>query len=263
MSSASASSLLARPAALLPRAVLGAALACLTTAWCHAQNVPHPGHALSDASGRALQAGGGGMSTELTTAAIGHPVQGRGLTLANPDTTSLWPHWEGRIGVVLDRGNDGLSNPFALSPTVSTGLKMHSLHLLSDYYFAGGFRATAGLVRGSTNLPWWPSSQQGNTGLNLSLQRIDLLNVPGQERSTLSEDPYRTVPYVGAGYSTRLTESSGVGSWQFNADLGIISLNSRNFDRVRNVFQGEQGIEELIRELRLRPVIKFSVNYAF
>lgn len=251
-----------RPQASVTRAVLGAALACLTTAWCHAQNVPQPGHALSGTPIRPTP-GGGGMSHELTTAAIGKPAQGRGLTLANPDGTSLWPHWEGRIGVVLDRGNEGSGSSFALSPTVPTGLKVHSLHLLSDYYFAGGFRATAGLVRGSTNLPWWPSGQQGNTGLNLSLQRIDLLNVPGQEHSTLSDDPERTVPYVGAGYSTRLTEASGIGSWQFNADLGIISLNSRNFDRLRNVFQGEQGIDEILRELRLRPVIKFSVNYAF
>lgn len=250
------------PSALCVRALQSAAVICLSMAACHAQNVPQQGHTLSGTPLHATYSSGG-MSQELTTAAIGKPAQGRGLKLADPDGTSLWPHWEGRIGVVLDRGNAGAGGSFALSPAAPTGLKMHSLHLLSDYYFAGGFRATAGLVRGSTNLPWWPSGQQGNTGLNLSLQRIDLLNVPGQDRSTLSEDPDRTVPYVGAGYSTRLTEVSGMGSWQFNADLGIISLNSRNIDRLRNVFQGEQGIDEILRELRLRPVIKFSVNYAF
>lgn len=234
----------------------------MATSWCQAQNVPHPGHALSGLSARNLP---GTSGSNLTTAAIGYgrSAQGRGLTLDDPDAVTLWPHWEGRIGVVLDRPKDALNSPFALSPTVSTGLKLHSMHLLSDYYFTGGFRATAGLVRGSTNLPWWPSSQQGNTGLNLSVQRMDLLSLPGQEHSTLSDDPSRTVPYVGAGYSTRLTDTAGVGSWQFNADLGIISLNSRNINRMRNVLEGEQGVDELLRELRLRPVLKFSVNYAF
>lgn len=235
----------------------------MAASFCQAQNVPHEGHAMRGlTSSRTMSSSPSG---DLTTASIGYarPVQGQGLALNKANSPTLWPHWEGRIGVVLDRPDDALRSPFALSSSQSSGLKMHSMHLLSDYYFAGGFRATAGLVRGSTNLPWWPSSDQGNTGLNLSMQRLDLLNIPGQEQSTLSEDPNRTVPYVGAGYSTRLADTRGVGSWQFNADLGIISLNSRNFERLRNVFQGEDGVDELLRELRLRPVIKFSVNYAF
>ncbi len=246
-------------------ALLGAALAWMTVGACQAQNVPHAGHTLAKGNARNLPGYIGTTGNELTTAAIGYgpSVQGRGLRLANPEAVTLWPHWEGRIGVVLDRADGPLQSPFALSSAGASGLKMHSMHLLSDYYFAGGFRATAGLIRGSTNLPWWPSSEQGNTGLNLSLQRIDLLNLPGQEHSTLSEDPYRTVPYVGAGYSTHLGEASGVGVWRFNADLGIISLNSRNINRMRNVLSGEQGVDELLRELRLRPVLKFSVNYAF
>ena len=44
---------------------------------------------------------------------------------------------------------------------------------------------------------------------------------------------------------------------------GLISLNSENIGRVGRVLQGEQKVDELLREMRLRPVVKFSVKYAF
>jgi hypothetical protein len=114
---------------------------------------------------------------------------------------SLWPHWEGRIGV-LDLPTDGPLQPVSLSETVRPGLKLQSKRAPSDYY-------------------------------------------------------------LGAGYTAQLPQPTGYSSWRFNADLGLISLNSNNIDRISRVFQGEQGVDALIRELRLRPVVKFSVNYAF
>ena len=69
--------------------------------------------------------------------------------------------------------------------------------------------------------------------------------------------------FLGAGYTARLAPTTGLSSWRFNADLGVISLNSQNIGRLQRVLQGEQGVEELLRELRLRPLLKVSVNYAF
>jgi hypothetical protein len=208
------------------------------------------------------------LTSDLATASIGlhapRPTSqsGSGLALGDPPSTSLWPHWEGRIGVVLDRPADPMSNSFVLAQPAYSGLKVYSLHMLSDYYFAGGFRATAGLVRGSSNMPWWPSEQQGATGLNLSMQRVDMLSAPGQDR-VHADDATRTSPYLGAGYSTRLNGVRTDNAWRFNADLGLISINSNNIDRITRALQGDEGIDSIIRELRLRPVIKFSVNYAF
>lgn len=197
---------------------------------------------------------------------LAHAQEGRGLALESTQLQALWPHWEGRVGMVLNSGADAVRNPYALTHNEGMGLKVHSMHLLSDYYFSGGFRATAGLVRGATNLPWWsaPAADNGNTSAHMSLQRVDVLGSAGLPGAgALTEAPHRTVPYVGAGYSGRLTESTGLGAWHFNADLGLISLNSGNIGRISRVIQGDQGVDELVRELRLRPVIKFSVKYAF
>lgn len=195
---------------------------------------------------------------------LAHAQEGRGLALDGTQLDAMWPHWEGRLGLVLNSGAGAVRNPYALSQNEGMGLKVHSMHLLSDYYFSGGFRATAGLVRGATNLPWWtmPAGEGGST--HMSLQRVDVLGLAGQPSvGALTDSPHRTVPYVGAGYSGRLTEASGQGAWHFNADLGLISLNSGNIGRISRVLQGDQGVDELVRELRLRPVLKFSVNYAF
>lgn len=230
----------------------------------HAQMVPMPtnivtGHAVLRSSTTTL-------TGDLATASIGlhaprqAATNGNGLTLNEPPSTNLWPHWEGRIGVVLDRPADPMSNSFVLAQPANNGLKVYSMHVLSDYYFAGGFRATAGLVRGSSNLPWWPSEQQGATGLNLSMQRLDVLGHPGHD-GRLDDD--RTSPYLGAGYSTRLASLRADSAWRFNADLGLISINSNNIDRISRALQGDAGVENIIRELRLRPVVKVSVNYAF
>lgn len=231
----------------------------------HAQMVPRT-HLVTGHTERITYSSPGG---DLAIASIGLNARGRsaptgqgeGLSVQDPDAIGLWPHWEGRIGVVLDRPNDPMRSPFVLAQPAGNGLKVHSMHLLSDYYFSGGFRATAGLVRGDVSMPWWPSGQQGSTGLNLSLRRIDMLPIPDHDALDDGED--RTMPYLGAGYSTRLNEVQGYGAWKFNADLGLISVNSGNIARLGRMLQGEQGIEDLLRELRLRPVIKFTVNYAF
>lgn len=245
--------------------LLGSMLGSLGSTAC-AQMVPMPsnivtGHAVVRSSTATL-------TSDLSTASIGlhspRPASrgGNGLALSDPPSTNLWPHWEGRIGVVLDRPADPMSNSFVLAQPAYNGLKVYSMHLLSDYYFSGGFRATAGLVRGSSNLPWWPGDEQGATGLNLSMQRMDMLSHPGQDHNQL-DDNNRTSPYLGAGYSTRLSGLRSDSAWRFNADLGLISINNNNIDRITRMLQGEEGVENIIRELRLRPVVKFSVNYAF
>ncbi len=168
---------------------------------------------------------------------------------------SLWPQWEGRIGLVLSDASTPLNNPFAFGDHPSSGLKLQSAHVLSDYVMPRGFRATLGLIRGATNAPFVDSPLDG--GLNIGARQVE-----GDPHAAANADT-QTVPYVGAGYTATLTEPSGAGTWRFNADLGLISLNSQNIGRVTRILQGEQGVDELVRELRLRPVIKFTVKYAF
>ncbi len=182
-----------------------------------------------------------------------------GQAQINSANLQLWPQWEGRVSVVLNTPGDAHSNPFSLVPVMGHGLKLHSLQVLSDYSVGGGFRASLGLIRGSTSSPLLPGD---GGGLSVRTQQLDLVD-PMSVNRPAHDEAQRTVPYVGVGYSDRVIEASGYGAWRFNADLGLISLNSQNIGRIGRVFQGEQGVDELVRELRLRPVIKFSVNYAF
>ncbi len=182
-----------------------------------------------------------------------------GQAQINGTNLQLWPQWEGRVSVVLSNPGDARPNPFALAPVMGHGLKIQSLQVLSDYAVGGGFRASLGLIRGSTSSPLLPGDEGG---LSVRTQQLDLVDPMSLNRYA-QDEAQRTVPYVGVGYSDRVIEASGFGAWRFNADLGLISLNSQNIGRITRVFQGEQGVDELVRELRLRPVIKFSVNYAF
>ena len=195
-------------------------------------------------------------------AGLAQSQEGQGLAWGKTAASPMWPHWEGRIGVVLDHAVESPRQSFALTLPVPIGLKVHGAHVLSDYYFSGGFRATAGLVRGPANLPWWPTSGQATSGLDLSLDGIDVSALP-TSGTTTNDELSRTSAYIGAGYSTRLNHAKAYGAWHFNADLGLISLNSGNIGRFTRVLQGEQGVDELLRELRLRPVLKVSVDYAF
>ncbi|MDE2402092.1 MAG: hypothetical protein KGL90_10540 [Burkholderiales bacterium] len=211
----------------------------LTLATAQAQMVPLPEHV-------------------MRTIAI--PAQGTGLNVADQ---SFWPHWEGRIGLVLDRPVNPLKDSYVLTqPSPNNGLTLRSAHILSDYYFSGGFRATAGLVRGSVTRSIWGDSV-GTSGLNLSLQRLDTLSLYQGNNAESFDGENRTLPYVGAGYTASLATAGNVSMWRFNADLGIITVNSNNIDRISRVLQGDASVTELVRDLRLRPVVKVSVRYAF
>ena len=50
------------------------------------------------------------------------PLGGAAQAELKPTDFSLWPHWEGRMGLVVSEAGAPLGNPFALSPSTSSGL---------------------------------------------------------------------------------------------------------------------------------------------
>ncbi|MFT3858722.1 MAG: hypothetical protein QM742_14900 [Aquabacterium sp.] len=219
-------------------------------AW--AQMVPVPGHALRQnlAQGdlTTVRIDLGRVSGEDGTA-------GKGLNLRGK---AFWPQWEGRIGVVIDRPVNPLKDSYVLAQPAPSGLKLRSFHVLSDYYVEGGFRATAGLLRGESGHAWWAAGDQGG-GLNLSLQRLDTLNLLGQPRDNHNQ----TMPYIGAGYTSRVGVWGLSSAWHFNADLGLVSSGGGQLDGMSKVLQGDKSLDDLVRDLRLRPLVKVSVGYSF
>lgn len=261
MSRSAAQHTLVMPPSSGGRAAWGIVLAgtlagLLTASQAQAQMVPRNEHALHQNTGQ----------DSLTTVRInldgeGGEVGGKGLNLRGQ---GFWPHWEGRIGAVIDRPLNPLKDSFVLAQPVQGGLHMRSMHVLSDYYIEGGFRATAGLLRGETGQAWWSSGDTGG-GLNVSLQRLDSLGLLGAPNNRPSADTngQQTMPYLGAGYTSRLSFNGGPSSWRLNADLGLVSINGNNANHLSQVFQGDKSLDDLVHEMRFRPMFKVSVGYSF
>jgi hypothetical protein len=216
----------------------------------YAQMVPRGEHFLqqSQTSGvTAVRLRWGGEAAEQ---------RGAGLALKS---SSRWLKWEGRMGAVMDRPLNPLRDSFVLAQPAQAGLRMRSLHLLSDYYLEGGFRATVGIVSGETGQAWWSSGERGG-GLNVSVQHIDNLANPllvGGQRGLSLHQPNT---YVGAGYSSRLGGNAASDSWRFNADVGLLNATST---RLSDGLQAERSLDEALRSAHMRPVVKVSVGYAF
>jgi hypothetical protein len=207
-----------------------------------AQMVPQPAHALRQATSES------DMTTvriDLHTHAGGQDTtRGRGLNLRGK---GFWPQWEGRIGIVMDRPVNPLKDSFVLAQPAPSGLRLRSFHMLSDYYVEGGFRATAGVLRGDTGQAWWSSGDTGG-GLNLSLQRLDTLAL----LQTGPRENQQTMPYLGAGFTSSFGQWGMSNAWRFNADLGLVSVGT-----------SDKSLDDLVRDLRIRPLLKVSVGYSF
>ena len=107
--------------------------------------------------------------------------------------------------------------------------------LVGDYYFAPslGPRATGGLQAGVT----------GSSDVRLGTTR------------------QRATPYVGLGYSTGGVSANRWGGWGLSADIGV---QARGSDlTLGRALESPAGVGELIRELRLTPVLQLGVSYAF
>ena len=68
-----------------------------------------------------------------------------------------------------------------------------------------------------------------------------------------------TVPYIGIGYSNL----AGKSGWSFSADLGVVSQSPGSVVRFGRVFGGSQSLDDVIRDMRLAPVVQLGVSYSF
>lgn len=96
---------------------------------------------------------------------------------------------------------------------------------------AAGFGGTTRML--ASTVPGWPADPQGDT--------------------------ISALPYVGLGYSA-LWPKSGWGFW---ADVGMVVQSPGSALGAGRVIGGSQGVDELMRELRLAPLLQLGVNYSF
>ena len=175
-----------------------------------------------------------------------------------------WARWQGRVAL-------GLSAPAGRALSLATpgsGLQADRLSVLGDYYFgdvsrarghAGGFRATSGVIVG-TRSPLWSgqASLSASRGLLGVEQRVTGL-LPALASAVDPNAETSAVPYFGLGYTGLSLRSN----WSFSADLGMVARSPGSVVKLGRVFTGSQGVDELLRELRLAPMLQLGVSYSF
>lgn len=173
-----------------------------------------------------------------------------------------WARFQGRISYAA-------AAPVAatpLAPSDGTGLQVQGMSLMGDVYFggsrtsAGGFRATSGLIYGSRISLAGMSAMVPASGLVNVDRRVFGATPTGPSYATdPANDSSGTLPYIGVGYSS-LAARSG---WSFSADLGLVSLAPSNAVRFGRVFGGSQNLDDVVRDMKLTPVIQLGASYSF
>lgn len=142
-----------------------------------------------------------------------------------------------------------------------------SLSLMGDYYFsrsvaadgiASGFRATSGLIVGPRSGPWAGRSALSSTrgwSVDRRLSGSALTSAYG----LAAPSDVATLPYVGVGYSGLSLR----GGWSVNADVGVVALAPSAAVKLGRGAGNALAVDELLRDLRLSPVIQLGVSYSF
>lgn len=200
------------------------------------------------------------LGTAAALAALAMPWMARAEGLKTDLDRVPWPRWQARFALGVPAG----MSRFGAETRNGVG----SLSVMSDYYFArsvasggvaNGFRATGGLVVGPRSSLWTGRPALVASGVWSVDRRLfdpaagwaSGADVPGEASATL--------PYVGIGYSGL----SPRGGWSVSADLGLMALAPANAVKLGRVVGGTQGLDELLRDLKLSPVIQVGVSYAF
>jgi hypothetical protein len=185
----------------------------------------------------------------------GAHAEGGGLTA---DASRVpWATFQSRIGYAP--GAPGWRADFA--PSERSGLQVGSVGLLGDVYFgadraapgvpASGFHATSGVLIGARS-PLLGAAGTADRRLFGASAAAPVAPIePALDSSTL--------PYVGIGYSNFWGKSG----WSFSADLGVVSQSPANAVRFGRVFGGSQGLDDVVRDMRLGPVVQLGVSYSF
>jgi hypothetical protein len=160
------------------------------------------------------------------------------------------PLLQARVGINSSQIADGGSAAWQQQAGVVLGDYYFSRSRLGTSDVSSGFRATSGLLLGQRSLALGIPALAGNQSVNLTVLRQPRLAIPGIESL---QEGWSAVPYFGVGWSG----TSLRGGWGVTADFGFATRS--NGLRTNT----SQAVDELLRELRLTPVLHLGVSYAF
>lgn len=127
----------------------------------------------------------------------------------------------------------------------------------------GGLRASGGVVGVSRHAATGP-----HPGGHLGTVDLSLAG----PRNAFAQGLTVSVPYIGIGYSASTApglagnapaRSTLYGGWGFSADVGLMALSPRSAVRFDRVLGGQQSLDEVLRDVRLTPLLQLGVTYTF
>ena len=189
-----------------------------------------------------------GMAALAAMPTLANAADGDSLTL-NPDQLP-WARWQGRLSLGAE--------PHSWR---SDAGRPSTASLMGDYYFgrslvgpagAGGFRATSGLIFGPRTLlsTGQPGLSAGNP-FSIGSRLFGQTTMP-YANETLGDNA--TLPYLGVGYTGLALHNR----WSFSADLGLVAQSPGGIKVIRS-----QSLDDMVREMRLAPLVQLGVSYAF
>lgn len=177
------------------------------------------------------------------------------------------PAWRERTVLLVSGGGLGAGLNEQLIAANGDGLRVRGVRVLEDYFFSptSGFRATGGMIGGSSTTPWLPSANPLGSARSLSLS-VPRLGWGSPVANTVdpldggSAASTTAVPYVGAGFSGPLED----GAWRFSADLGLISRNPGSASKIGRVLtNGLSNVDDMVHDMRLQPMVQVGLSYSF
>jgi hypothetical protein len=186
------------------------------------------------------------VPTILALAAL--PVWAAAQSPATIDSHWSLPRVQARVGLNSVQGNDGQVASWQQQAGVVLGDYYFSRTRLGSSDVSSGFRATSGVWMGPRSMALGTPALSGG-------QILAMTALTRQARALEpAAESWSAVPYLGLGWSG----ASVRGGWGVTADFGFAARPATGLRP-----GATQGLDDLLRELRLTPVLHLGVSYAF
>jgi hypothetical protein len=199
--------------------------------------------------------------------AAGTAAADSGLRVDGAD--GFWPGTQIRLSVHAVRADGtplrlGYQSTAWLSP-----ISPMAAAVSGDYYFSKnladatsprtGFRASSVLLIRQPGISLSDLAWSSRAAASFSSPVRLTLPSPAPGMPDPGADNVSAMPYVGFGYSD-ISLKTGWGFW---ADIGLVVQSPGNALGLGRVLSGTQGVEELMRDLRMAPMVQLGVSYSF
>ncbi len=141
--------------------------------------------------------------------------------------------------------------------------------LAGDYYFSkslvdaalprSGFRASSALLIRQPGVSLSELAWSSRSMASFAAPSRLTLGYAGANPYEVSAQGVSALPYLGIGYSDYSLKSG----WGFWADIGLVVQNPGSAMGLGRTLSGAQGVDDLMRELQLSPMLQLGVNYSF